>query len=598
MSSTINESTVSASFPGSTITDISTATVTTGGITVTDTMTIATTIDNSNFTVRVTTGPLAGITPSESTIGSQTFSGSLTTVPASTITAVITWRDSTVTLAGSTTIVPASTPNKVITSPENTETVIESAILVSTATLQDPPETVPTPVSSTGTGSEVTPTENFTGTTTIAMSVCATLTINPTHTPASPLPKDYTWGCPPGYLCKPPHTGDRANCNIEAGLPAASYICRPSECLVAPPLVFEKVPDPAGNHYNVSHFYYNLDPEDFGLRYSILQSAEESIAAKRKRDMITLDGSGRSLRKYVSRQKFKEDVSNIPGVCYNDCNDAALEEQEMGKTPASCKIDSAFMVDLGNCKTCVAHYAMSPSTAWSQILLPSFAQFLDYCSDQTTTLISSTMETTAVSTTTSVVTIIESRSWTVIPVTTEASEETTGSNPVTSNASISSQLLGEATDTTSFVKSTGSAAGDSESKDSVTISTSDSDGKNIDGQNAGSMITVSTHTAKAASSIWTTRAATEGTISNPYFDWTSSRSRTRSRGRLSDTTPTESPTATADGSSGAYDTGSESHTGTTKASGSAILFTGTAPAINISHIGPLSFLLAVVAFLL
>jgi hypothetical protein len=33
------------------------------------------------------------------------------------------------------------------------------------------------------------------------------------------LPDDYTWGCAPGYLCKPRHTGDRSECNVEAGLP-------------------------------------------------------------------------------------------------------------------------------------------------------------------------------------------------------------------------------------------------------------------------------------------------------------------------------------------------------------------------------------------
>ncbi|KAJ6120144.1 hypothetical protein N7523_004424 [Penicillium sp. IBT 18751x] len=519
------------------------------------------------------------------------------TVLASTITAIITRPDSTFNLAESTSIVSASTPTKVITSPENTETFIESATLVGTATLQDPTETVSTLISITRTGSEVTLTEDFTGTATIALSVCPTLTINPTYRPASPLPKNYTWGCPPGYLCKPPHTGDRVNCNVDAGLPAASYICRPSECLVAPPLVFEQVLDLAGNHYNVSNYYYNLDPEDFGLNYSIFASAEESIAAKRKRDLIRLDGSGRSLRNDDSSQKVKKDILKIPGVCYNDCNDAALEEQEMGKTPMLCKSDSAFMVELGNCKTCVAHYAMSHSTAWSQILLPSFAQFLDYCSGQTT-LISSTMETTAVSTTTSAETMTESPGWTVTTVTSEASQETTGPISVTSNTSISSQLLGEATNTISVVKFTGSAADDSKSKHSVTISTGDSDGKNLNGQNTGSMINGVTRTAEVASSMWTTRAAAEGAISESYLDWTSSRSGTRRRGRLSDNLSTESPIATADGSSGANDAGSGSHTGTIKASGSAILFTGISPAINISHVGPLSFLLAFVAFIL
>lgn len=217
------------------------------------------------------------------------------------------------------------------------------------------------------TGSTTTVTESSASTTTISVSVCSSLITNPTYTPASALPNDYTWGCPPGYLCKPPHTGDRAECDVESGLPDVGYVCSPENCILAPPLAVSNQ-----SHYNVSKNYYNLNPTDFGLNYSIFQFSDDTTTSTHKRDM--------SLRDFIASRKAKRvDITDaIPPTCWDDCNDAALEPQMIGKTPALCKSDSAFMENLDNCEACVTNNADSDtgSDYYSSQLLPTFTQWL------------------------------------------------------------------------------------------------------------------------------------------------------------------------------------------------------------------------------
>lgn len=83
-------------------------------------------------------------------------------------------------------------------------------------TITIPPTTVAAP--------PVITTESLTG-----IVTCSSRTVNPTYTASIPLPDDYTWGCPPGYLCKPP----QINCNFEQNPLADTYYCSPDECLPA-----------------------------------------------------------------------------------------------------------------------------------------------------------------------------------------------------------------------------------------------------------------------------------------------------------------------------------------------------------------------------
>lgn len=101
---------------------------------------------------------------------------------------------------------------------------------------------------------------------------CPTRTANPTFTyPASCLPANYTWGCPPGYLC----ASSQVDCDLEVGPLSDSYVCSPENCQPPQPLdlgafitgttpnstVYSPLPLPTG--------YFNLDPVIFSTHWGI-----------------------------------------------------------------------------------------------------------------------------------------------------------------------------------------------------------------------------------------------------------------------------------------------------------------------------------------
>jgi hypothetical protein len=93
---------------------------------------------------------------------------------------------------------------------------------------------------------------------------CSSRIVNPTYTTSTPLPDDYTWGCPPGTLCTPPQVG----CNFEQNPPADTYYCSPDECVPVPPLSsFSATPTGGGNcgPYLTASGYFNFNPTLFGL---------------------------------------------------------------------------------------------------------------------------------------------------------------------------------------------------------------------------------------------------------------------------------------------------------------------------------------------
>ena len=94
--------------------------------------------------------------------------------------------------------------------------------------------------------------------------LCPSRTVNPTYT-TSGFPDDYTWGCPPGLLCKP----KQVNCNFERDLPADSYYCSPDECVKPPPLPAPSDLDgyhvySCGSLFTPSPSYFNFVPTSFG----------------------------------------------------------------------------------------------------------------------------------------------------------------------------------------------------------------------------------------------------------------------------------------------------------------------------------------------
>ncbi|KAF9890736.1 hypothetical protein FE257_005602 [Aspergillus nanangensis] len=80
------------------------------------------------------------------------------------------------------------------------------------------------------------------------------------------------------------------------------------------------------------------------------------------------------------QRRQQTSTESIPAVCFSSCNDAALEVQSAGKTPAICASNSAFQKLLKTCETCIAQNGNSTSS--DNALSPSFAQYLNYCADE------------------------------------------------------------------------------------------------------------------------------------------------------------------------------------------------------------------------
>jgi hypothetical protein len=220
--------------------------------------------------------------------------------------------------------------------------------------------------------------------TTATISICPSRIVNPTYTPPAPLPTDFTWGCPPGFLCHPRNGPGDGNCNFEAGPPAVTFFCSPDECIPSPKLLPNKPCDLSVSpddicKFNVTPGYFNLNPTEFGLNYGIF-AFPEGIQVQE-----------RSLRRWGRR------AEQIPGVCYEECNSCMLEAEAVGKTPALCQKNSAFEIDLGDCNACISRHSTGATATGS---LPEFQQFLSYCQTIDTVVTSPAPDTSGQSSTT------------------------------------------------------------------------------------------------------------------------------------------------------------------------------------------------------
>jgi hypothetical protein len=136
-------------------------------------------------------------------------------------------------------------------------------------------------------------------TTTTSETVCPRSTTNTDYHPPTPLPVDYTWGCPPRSLCKP-----KQRCVLEEAPPSANYVCSPDECEPAPPLQplqvwGEPVFSNETSFYVLQDDYFNLDPVVFGLNFSIFVKVCPVLE---------------------KRMEFGERDSPVPGACYDECS--------------------------------------------------------------------------------------------------------------------------------------------------------------------------------------------------------------------------------------------------------------------------------------
>jgi hypothetical protein len=242
------------------------------------------------------------------------------------------------------------------------------------STIVPPPVTQTSTTTTTATASETLYPIITTWTTTeqATLTICPTRTLNPTFTAQYPVPTEFTWGCPPGYLCKP----EQINCNFEAGIPAEDFYCSPDQCVAASALGVPQVWDTTiyGNstpatdpslRFNVIDHYFNMNPADYGLSYDIFVE-EEAFT-------FTSTIGYAPTAALAARQA----ETSIPGTCYPWCNDCLIEAQSVGKTPALCAPDSNYEKDLANCQQCIAYHATDTDN-FVQIA-PQFQQFMAYC---------------------------------------------------------------------------------------------------------------------------------------------------------------------------------------------------------------------------
>lgn len=214
------------------------------------------------------------------------------------------------------------------------------------------------------------------------LTLCPTRTVNPTYTATPLFPKNYTWGCPPGKLCHP----EQGDCNFEVGPPAETYYCHPDECIDIP----DRLPDQYWgkavegediDKYNVSPGYFNLNPIMFGLEYDDVFAFPSGVQLHNRGVMLLkrLVFPSTSRRPSLHQLEPRQSASaNIPGACYDECNNCMLEAEATGKTPSLCLSDSAFRELLRECNECIKAHG-SAAIGPEDNSIPDFAQFLSYC---------------------------------------------------------------------------------------------------------------------------------------------------------------------------------------------------------------------------
>ena len=187
-------------------------------------------------------------------------------------------------------------------------------------------------------GGTATGTATATVSTLPTLSICSKRIRNPTYTAPGPIPTDYTWGCAPGFLCKPPKED---GCEIEAGLPDPGYYCSPDECEPVVPLNPPQswgapVTSNATAKYVLQDDYFNLGPQNFSLGYGIFVT-QSSVVVDQQGGAATTDVPGaKTKRSYadltvrvarVARAVMAGDQSRLskraetaPPACYDDCS--------------------------------------------------------------------------------------------------------------------------------------------------------------------------------------------------------------------------------------------------------------------------------------
>ncbi|KAH7391539.1 hypothetical protein BKA64DRAFT_107921 [Cadophora sp. MPI-SDFR-AT-0126] len=384
------------------VTTLSGVTTTVPGVITTITAPGSTVLSTLPGQVTTLPGEVTTITAPGSTVLS-TLPGQVTTVPGEVTT---------VTAPGSTVL--STLPGQVTTLPGQVTTVTAPGPTVTLPPVSDT-VTVPGP---TIVGPGVTVTVN-------GLVVCP----KPTNTPGVVVTPQDTgpnalWGCSPGYVCDLPKP---AGCTLFADPPDYDFLCDAKYCIPSPPFPTVVWPEGETSYYPLTEGYFNLNPQAFGLDFTIFvinvvvitvtgeygketvktvttgdYSSQASLAHFGSTDIpssilnITPSPTPTS-KTYVYPTSsahahwkkardvlhlLKRDESIVPAVCYATCNNCYLEAQSVGLSPELCADGSAFRSSYEACQNCVAANSATPKDSLQVYVDPKFAIFIDFCETQ------------------------------------------------------------------------------------------------------------------------------------------------------------------------------------------------------------------------
>ncbi|KAG0649268.1 Adhesin [Hyphodiscus hymeniophilus] len=206
--------------------------------------------------------------------------------------------------------------------------------------------------------------------------------------------EDATWGCSPGFVCNPPKPD---HCEFFENPPLANYTCEPENCIMSPPITDVHWKDDESSLYPATEGYFNLNPNDFGLSFDIF--AEQLIVSRitDKQGVKTVTSTTGDWSSQASLSSFPPaetdpavklkpralslPANTVPSMCYDDCNNAFVEAQHVGKIYNSlCVSGTPFEDELSACQICVAAHGDEQKLSLQIYVYPQFAQFIGFCS--------------------------------------------------------------------------------------------------------------------------------------------------------------------------------------------------------------------------
>ncbi|KAH8173384.1 glycoprotein X [Sarocladium implicatum] len=214
---------------------------------------------------------------------------------------------------------------------------------------------------------------------------------------------DETWGCKPGFVCNPVKPD---GCNFWSDLPTDDFRCKPEECIVAPPYANVTWEKDETTYYPPSYGYFYLNPEAFGLSYGIYEfdiivekdkhttrtittgdwTSQASLTEyPRPATTSTTQGYEDSYQLQEKREEmhwYKKRAPVAPGVCLDECNEAALQMQVTGKVPRICEEDSSFQNAYASCTQCISANGNSTRNTIREYVQPTFGQIFNWCDEQ------------------------------------------------------------------------------------------------------------------------------------------------------------------------------------------------------------------------